>query len=334
MTTFGWILNLAAELELADPQGFAPSTRLACRVAAQGRRFLDICNTAAPAGVRHVAVPERSDIVLAWCPTPHARASAASRLVGPSLPVLQRANHRAFAAERAPTLPGARFVTDLERLRTHALEYPGVRTWLWKRPFGFAGRARKRVDGDPGSAALRWAAAAMEGQGGGLLVEPWVTIEAEFAQHAWLGVDGQCLLGDPTRTRCDTAGAWQTSHSGSAGLLADEVAALRRTALSLAGDLHRLGYHGPFGIDAYRWRDDRGAPHFVPCGELNARFTMGWFVGFAARPEVWEVLRNASLRESPGVARQESTGGTSGEVRPCDPAAADGTGGAREVVRP
>ena len=39
--TIAWVLNLDADLELADPEGYAPSTRQQARTVKQGRRFLE-----------------------------------------------------------------------------------------------------------------------------------------------------------------------------------------------------------------------------------------------------------------------------------------------------
>ncbi len=42
-----------------------------------------------------------------------------------------------------------------------------------------------------------------------------------------------------------------------------------------AGALGRAGYTGPFGIDAWRYRDRAGALRLQPLGEINARMTFG-----------------------------------------------------------
>jgi hypothetical protein len=56
-----------------------------------------------------------------------------------------------------------------------------------------------------------------------------------------------------------------------------------RTAHALA----EAGYFGPFGIDAFRWRDEGGVLHFNPRSDLNARYSMGWHVGMGDwRPDV------------------------------------------------
>jgi hypothetical protein len=52
--------------------------------------------------------------------------------------------------------------------------------------------------------------------------------------------------------------------------------------MRVAGTLQRLGYFGPLGIDAMRYRDDTGEIRLRPLQDLNARCTMGRLaLGFA-----------------------------------------------------
>ena len=58
-------------------------------------------------------------------------------------------------------------------------------------------------------------------------------------------------------------------------------------AAARAGEaLARAGYHGPFGIDAFRYRSAPGAPERLnPLSEINARFTMDWSTAMAPASE-------------------------------------------------
>lgn len=47
------------------------------------------------------------------------------------------------------------------------------------------------------------------------------------------------------------------------------------------------GYFGPFSTDAFRYRDDDGKLHFHALSELNARYSMGFFVGLADYMQEW-----------------------------------------------
>ena len=122
--------------------------------------------------------------------------------------------------------------------------------------------------------------------GCGLMVEPFVAIDQEFALHSWLGKDGECLTGQPTRLITDELGAWlgnepdPTLHDQERAQLHDAHAAAAR-ALSAAG------FFGPFATDAFRYRTADGREHFHALSELNARYSMGFFVGLADRLEEW-----------------------------------------------
>jgi hypothetical protein len=289
--TIAWVLNLEADLELADPDGFAPSPRLLELAIQQGRKFLAIAgeNTA---GARHVAL-ERTDaydVCLSWCPTPRARGAAAARGTrlpdAPPIDVLREVNHRSFAAALGIELPGAGFARSMPELDAMLSGSSAGDGWLLKRPLGFSGRGRKRVSGPVLDGDRRWAKASMEQYGIGLAVEPFVAIEAEFALHGWLGRDKTCLRGEPSRLVCATDGAWLTTRTDGVRLASAEARALHAAFELAAEALLHADYFGPFAIDAFRWRDARGA-HFHPLGEINARYTMGWFAGMERRRRDW-----------------------------------------------
>src|SRR5690606_11572155 len=120
----------------------------------------------------------------------------------------------------------------------------------------------------------RWIQASLK-DGGGLRIEPFVEITMEFAQHAWLARDGALLAGTPTRLCCAADGSFVSSAPAGDCLGPQERAALRAALARCGSALHELGYFGPFGIDAFRWRDAGGRARFLPFHELNARYTMG-----------------------------------------------------------
>jgi hypothetical protein len=155
-----------------------------------------------------------------------------------------------------------------------------------KRPFGFAGRGRLRVTGGVhrgDAAAERWIEASLA-TGEGLQVEPWVERAGDFALHGYISAGGEPTLGHPTSQRCDAGGAWIASdRAGEAEISALERTALTHAAAEAADALAAAGYFGPFGVDAFRWRDPGGALHFNPRCEINARYSMGWAVGMGTR---------------------------------------------------
>tara|TARA_R110002094_G_scaffold149604_2_gene138187 strand:+ start:1946 stop:2845 length:900 start_codon:yes stop_codon:yes gene_type:complete len=291
MITVGWILNLDADLELADPSGFTPTRRLTQQSKVLADRLLVAAN-AADQRVRHIrlAPGDHPTTCQAWCATP--RAHAAARAIGhelpatPPLPVLQKVNHRAFAAGFSPGLPGAAFVTSTQELDALMQTATPEHGWLLKRPFGFSGRGQKRVSAVPTGRDRRWVEASMVEYGCGLMVEPFVAIDQEFALHSWLGKDGVCLTGQPTRLITDELGAWLGNEPGPA-LHDQEREQLHAAHAVAARALSAAGFFGPFATDAFRYRTDDGRVHFHALSELNARYSMGFFVGLADCLEEW-----------------------------------------------
>jgi hypothetical protein len=190
--------------------------------------------------------------------------------------VLRRVNHRRFSAELGLSLAGSAFVStigELERVLSSGAE------WLLKRPFGFAGRGRRRLSPGPRSPADRaWIEASLE-SGEGLMVEPWVERLLDAGLHGHLAPDGALRLGHPTVQEIAPDGSWRSTSIAPPGALTPpESERLVEEATKTGAALHAAGYFGPFGIDAFRYRAGGGAA-FQPRSEINARYSMGWAVG-------------------------------------------------------
>lgn len=288
-----WVLNLDADLELGASPRYQPTRRvldamaspreaLARALLAEGDRLVDERTPAgAAAGMRGRA----------FCPTP--RALAALRRAGalpepaPEVAILRRVNGRAFCAALGETLPGGGFVTTLEAAtaRLARAPEPALATrWRLKRAHGMAGRAQRVVA--PGALAASDRAFLMAGLAeGGVQIEPDVAISAEFAQHGLIaapGAGGALRLGALVRQRCDARGAWiSTEPIDDAAALGELPARLEAEVRRVAAALREAGYFGPFGVDAFTYRV--GAPPCLalqPRSEINARFSMGFAVGF------------------------------------------------------
>lgn len=285
-----WILNFDAEDELARGAGHTPARAVLAR-------FAELAACVGPLlAPGDVIVDPTAPIARApgtfsgraWCPTPGARRALerAGAVVpeAPALAVLRGVNHRRFCAALGQTLPGARYVDTLEDVVTLVNAPSRSGTWLLKRPFGFAGRGRKRLR--PGAidpADRAWIAASLA-TGDGLQIEPWVELAGDVGLHGFLTPSGALTLGAPTVQRTDAAGAWFESLRAAPGELAEgEERALFETAETTAAALQNAGYYGPFGIDAFRWLDVHGAQRWNPRSEINARYSMGWAVGMGER---------------------------------------------------
>jgi hypothetical protein len=84
-------------------------------------------------------------------------------------------------------------------------------------------------------------------------------------------------LGALVTQSCDRSGAWlSTSLAYDAPL----SARMTEEAHFVGRALHEIGYFGPFGIDAFVYHDKRGGVGFQPRSEINARYSMGFAVGF------------------------------------------------------
>ncbi len=252
-----------------------------------------------------IAWPERegrlrSTLGRTWCPTNWARSALAraglSMVAAPAPEVLREVNHRRFAHDLGQALPGARFVQN-ERELVEALSdsrllarVSSERNWLMKRPLGYAGRGRRKIASNVFNATDRvWIEAALR-SGDGLQVEPLVERELDCAVHGWLGADGALVLGALTVQTIDASGTWlSTERASSVTLTQSEREELEREARTTARALTQVGYFGPFGLDAFRWRAPGGAVHFQPRCEVNARYSMGWAIAMAELelPGVW-----------------------------------------------
>jgi len=294
---FAWVLNLDADLELAAGRGYSP--RKSVREATQafvprlassllGPDDVLVDESSAPMVAR--GLPGR-----AFCPTP--RALAALRRAGaepepcPEVDVLRRVNSRAFCAELGPSLPGSLFARELEvalaKLSEPAPAFALAGAWRLKRAFGMTGRGQKVL---AKAASLAEADLAFLRAGideGGVQIEPNVAIAREYALHGMLDAAGALVLGGLVEQRCDARGAWLTTEllpAGGAASDAEQAIArrLREQATRVGAALTREGYFGPFGIDAYTYRDELGEVHFQAASEINARYSMGFAVGWNA----------------------------------------------------
>ncbi|MEZ4256637.1 MAG: hypothetical protein R3A78_13165 [Polyangiales bacterium] len=271
-----WVLNLDAEDELRTRGPYTPSADLRALVEAHAdgaaRAVFE------PGDVRVDARTAGSVAGLpgnAWCPTPSAlgalRAAGARVPDAPSIDVLRAVNDRAFSAALGQTLDGSMFV----RAQTDALVACDGGRWLFKRAFSHAGRGRRRVRGEPTPADCAWIAASLR-EGHGLQVEPWVEVTDEFAVHGVIEPGGAWRLRGLVAQRVAPTGAWVGARPVDGGdLVADERAALVGEGERVAAALAAAGYFGPFGVDAFRYRDGVHT-RFQPRSEINARYTMGW----------------------------------------------------------
>lgn len=284
-----WVFNLDAEIELGQAaNGYTSPRRVLDAITPllpAARRLMaasDVCLDDLEAdglGERTPRTPATPWLGAAWCPTPSALrrlARAGAELPPcPSASVLRRVTHRRFYLEVGGGAPGARYVSDEAELGETLQER---RVWLFKRPYGFAGRGQRRIPLEPSKDDRRWLADGL--RLGGLLAEPWLELSQELAIHGLLDAQGRLALGEICVQRVSTQRAWiETRRAEPHELPPADVARLRQRAAAVAEALSGAGYFGPFGIDAYYFESASSARVLNPLGELNARYTMGFAIG-------------------------------------------------------
>ncbi len=288
-----WVLNLDAEYELEARGSFTPSRHLRALVARERRRLLG--TLVAPGDVVLSDESDESDrradglVGLAWSPTPRAlarlAAAGARPLSAPPVDVLRAVNARPFAAAVRAPLAGASFAKRVAATMDEALALlaePAPDGWLVRRSFGAAGRGRRRLaGGSPSGDERAWLAASL--RLGPLLVEPWVRVTREYTRSGWIAPSGDVVIAPPCFQETTPSGAWTRTDPARRGEVDREDDARLEEAVAAAGAaLAGAGYHGAFGIDAFRHRDG-GREVLNPMSEINARFTMDWTTGMADR---------------------------------------------------
>ena len=117
-----------------------------------------------------------------------------------------------------------------------------------------------------------------------MLVEPLVTPTLELSLHGFIWRDARFELGRACVQQVSERGVFRGVRlAGPSELSTAELRALCERAERVARLLGAAGYFGPFGIDAYRY-ELAGQAGFCALSEINARYTMGFAVGFPRHP--------------------------------------------------
>jgi len=196
---------------------------------------------------------------------------------------VRAANSRRFSAalERA-WLCGLDFsgeaisLQEIERLI--ALHDPASR-WVVKAEFGMSGRERILGCGVPTEADRNWIEKRLSSDGV-VFFEPWVERLDEVGIQIDVPREGdpQLIAVVPMLVdeRGQYAGSWFTPRedqprTSSTPPWRDAT----DVALRAAKQMQQLGYFGPLGIDAIRYRTADGFIRLRPLQDINARWTMG-----------------------------------------------------------
>ncbi len=272
---FAWVFNLDADYELARGRRYTTPAKLRAdleRHGAAARALMGPEDVELPYTTERLSAEVRGR---AWCPTPRAlarmRAAGVTPEPSPEVAILRRCNHRRFAVEIGGGLPNQRYVETGTAL-DETIARPGP--WLLKRPFSFAGRGQHPLLGPPGAKERAWIDKSLAEDG--LVVEPLVTPLLEVSLHGFIWQSQRYELGRMCVQEVSARGVYHGARLAAPGeLQRSETHALFSTAERVAGALVAAGYFGPFGIDAYRYEDG-----FCALGEINARYTMAFAIGF------------------------------------------------------
>ena len=289
-----WVLNLDADLELgARGPSYTPAARVVAQMGDWQRQLAALL-----LGPEDVLIHEgreagaaRGCIGRAFCMTRRARAllerAGASPEPSPPVEVLAQVNDRAFAFALGFNLPGAELLFDAEAVAAKLATPPpsGYLGWRMKRRFGMAGRGQRVVRGEVSEVDVRFLRASVEPSGSGLVVEPEADVEREYGLHGYVESSGSLRLGSVVVQHCDARGQWSsTARAALEELSRAEADQLIARAELVAAALVRAGYFGPFGIDAFRHRAAPGGTELHSLSEINARYSMGFAVGFGRPP--------------------------------------------------
>lgn len=210
----------------------------------------------------------------------------------PSAEAAARVNHRAFGLTVAQALGcalvGSRMIGSIGELAAHlaagGADASPDAAWVLKAPWSAAGRGR--VFGHGGEIADEAVKRRVEGlleRQDALLFEPWMRRVADFGASGVVGPSGLRLIG-MHRLVVDRHGGFRgidvartavPLEGRRVGLKEAEQRALEVTLADVGRALAAAGYHGPFGVDAWRHEDRDGRPAFQALGEINARMTFG-----------------------------------------------------------
>jgi hypothetical protein len=280
-----WVFNLEADDERARGPGYTPSRALLARMDAMIERL-----SRGPLMRDGDVVLTRDDARTlgdefdgeAWSPTARARARLARAGVrvpeAPSEAVLDAVNSREFSQRLSPVEPRERLVSRANA-EMFALDEGPVRVSL---AHTCSGRGHRFAEGPREARAVIDALLAKHPT---VFVAERVTVLGDFALHGRISRDGRLALGEVTEQRVDPRTLAWVESAPSDALRASEREALVRATREAARELFRAGYWGPFGVDAFRYRDRAGDERFCPRGEVNARYTMGWAVGMLSRDQ-------------------------------------------------
>jgi len=147
--------------------------------------------------------------------------------------------------------------------------------WLIKANFGAAGRERLSGSGRPTDEMKQWLAKRLD-RDGAVFVEPFVdAVEEAGIQWELPHGGGAPELVGVVPLLSDERGQYRGSVVRYKSAISEQWRGVVEISRRAAERAQSLGYFGPLGIDAMRYRDRSGAVRERALQDINARWTMG-----------------------------------------------------------
>lgn len=147
--------------------------------------------------------------------------------------------------------------------------------WLIKANFGASGRERLVGSGRPTSEMNQWLAKRLD-RDGAVFVEPFVeAVEEAGLQWELSRENAEPQLVGVVPLLSDERGQYRGSAIPSSAVVPAQWRNAVEVSRRAAQRALSLGYFGPLGIDAMRYRDASGTIRDRPLQDINARWTMG-----------------------------------------------------------
>jgi hypothetical protein len=150
--------------------------------------------------------------------------------------------------------------------------------WVVKANFGMSARERLLGrDSPPSQQAMQWVRKQLA-ESGAVYFEPWVERLEEIGVQFTIPTTGPSVLEGITPLLTDSLGTYRGSRFRGASCQltsVDGTMAALEIVTRAARRIQQLGYFGPLGIDAMRYRTPAGEIRWRPLQDINARLTMG-----------------------------------------------------------
>ena len=198
----------------------------------------------------------------------------------PPLEIVRELNRRSFRArleiDLQIGLPRMAVVDSIDDLMDWvASRHPESDGWILKAEFGMAGREAIRGAGLQLSDNQRNWALRRLADVGPIVCEPFVPSVSEAGIQWEIPETGDPVLVGIAPLLIGPGGVYRGSRFGLSAQEEAEWYPAVEVGRKIANQIQELGYYGPLGIDAMRYRDATGTIQLRPLQDLNARYTMG-----------------------------------------------------------